>query len=67
MTTSATFCLSLETSVFVAGSSIIRGLASGFGAQRATGRTAETPVIFYLWGTSACLSLLAFLAARGLR
>lgn len=64
MTTSA-LLPSLETSGFVAGSSVIGGLASGFGAQAQLAGTAETPVIFYLWGTSACLSLLAFLAARG--
>ncbi|MFD1745395.1 MFS transporter [Rhizobium helianthi] len=64
MTTSA-LLPSLETSGFVVGSSVIGGLASMLGAQSHLAGTSPTPVIFYLWGTSAFISLLAFLAARG--
>lgn len=64
MTTSA-LLPSLETSGFVLGSSIIGGIASLLGAQAHLASTSPTPVIFYLWGSSAFISLLAFLAARG--
>lgn len=64
-TTTSALLPSLETSGFVVGSSLIGGLASLFGAQTQLVGTGHTPVIFFLWGTSACLSFLAFLAARG--
>lgn len=56
---------SLETSGFVVGSSIIGGLASLMGAQSLLSAQTPTSAIFYLWGTSACLSALAFFAAKG--
>ncbi|WP_312222908.1 MFS transporter [Rhizobium rhizoryzae] len=64
MTTSA-LLPSLETSGFVFGSSVIGGLASLFGAQAQLSAQTPTSAIFYLWGASACLSGLAFFAAKG--
>ena len=50
---------------FVFGSSVIGGLASLFGAQAQLSAQTPTSAIFYLWGASACLSGLAFFAAKG--
>jgi predicted MFS family arabinose efflux permease len=55
----------LETSGYVAGAVIVGGLGSLFSAQTSIMAGAPGHVIFALWGAAADLSLLSFVAARG--
>lgn len=55
----------LETSGYVAGAVIVGGLGSLFQAQSSVMAGEPGHVVFALWGAAAGLSLLSFLAARG--
>ena len=55
----------LETSGYVAGAVIVGGLGSLFHAQDSVMAGSAGHAIFALWGAAVLLSLLSFLAARG--
>lgn len=66
MTTSS-LLPALETSGYVMGGSVMAGLSSAFAIPQRLAGVAPHPDVLLLWGGAGFLSLLAFLAARGVR
>ncbi len=57
----------IETSGYVAGAAIVGGFGSLLNVQAAVSPSQPGYAVFMLWGTAAVLSILSFIAARGVR